>query len=352
MHNVLGYSVYLSTFEKQKALLEKHAQTNALVFLSLHISEEFSEDYCARAEEICRWLAKRKFRIIADVSTKTVKQFGEPDLVRLARRLSIWGLRMDYGFSTEEIIEMAKQMPIVLNASTTDAKEAEKIAQTGKLVMAMHNFYPRPETGLDEQFLMESTQSLKAAGLKVLAFIPGDMELRGPVYEGLPTLEMHRGCPPSICFMDLKLRFGIDGIFLGDPAVSTMEQERIQTFCENDLISIPSKLLPSYEHLYGKVFTNRVDSPQWLIRFQESREYSCFGSEVAPTETKVRHPGCITIDNCRYGRYAGEIQLVRAQLPADERVNVIGRVDEAAMLSAGLVGRGQKFRLVTAETTR
>lgn len=117
---------------------------------------------------------------------------------------------MDYGFTENEIAALARQMPVVLNATTTAAESARRIAAAGNLVMAMHNFYPRPETGLDDDFLLKSTRSLQAAGLKVLAFIPGDNKLRGPLYEGLPTLERHRRLPPSACFVDLTLHFGLE----------------------------------------------------------------------------------------------------------------------------------------------
>ena len=38
--------------------------------------------------------------------------------------------------------------------------------------------------------------------------------------------------------------------------------------------------------------------------------------------------------------------LIRSDLPADDRVNVIGHVPENALLLADLVGRGSKFTLV------
>ena len=99
MSDPLGYSVYLSTFDAQQPMLERSAGMDAPVFLSLHISEEFSPDYCARAERVCLWLHEAGFRTIADVSVKTVAQFGEPDLIRLAKRLRVWALRIDYGFT-------------------------------------------------------------------------------------------------------------------------------------------------------------------------------------------------------------------------------------------------------------
>ena len=52
------------------------------------------------------------------------------------------------------------------------------------------------------------------------------------------------------------------------------------------------------------------------------------------------------MDNLSYGRYAGEIQMIRQNLKPDERVNVIGHVPEEAKLLLDLIRGGQKFRLV------
>lgn len=344
--NALGFSLYLSTFAGQWSSLAGWTGTGAPVFLSLHISEEFDGTYCSRAEEICRRLASCGFRIIADVSRKTLCQFGYDSLAALAEHLQLWALRIDYGFDRQEIIALAEKMPIVLNASTITAEDAKAIAGQGREVFAMHNFYPRPETGLDEEYLMEMTKGLQAAGLKVLAFIPGDTQLRGPVYEGLPTLEAHRKALPSAAFVDLALRFGMDGIFVADPGLSGKEAERIRRFCEEGVISIPAHLAEEYESLYDRVFTCRVDSPKWLIRVLESREYSCKGKVVAPKNCAERTMGTITIDNKKYGRYTGEIQIIRSHLKADDRVNVIGHIPESAWLLQERIRGGQKFMLV------
>ena len=346
MPKTLGFSLYLSTYEQQHDLLKLRAGTGAPIFLSLHISEEFDATYCQRARAICHSLAAFGFRTIADVSVKTLQQFGCTSLTELAAELKLWGLRIDYGFSPEEIGEMATKMPIVLNASTTSPGDAKRIAQMGQAVFAMHNFYPRPETGLDEEYLMETTRALRSAGLSVQCFIPGDTLLRGPLHEGLPTLEAHRHVLPSAAFVDLSLRFGMEDIFLADPGLSEKELARIAQFCETGIICVPAELEENWRHLYGKVFTCRIDSPKWLIRFQESRVYSCQGETVEPQNCAVRRRGTITVDNRLYGRYSGELMLIREDLPADHRVNVIGSVPENALLLIDRIARGAKFMLV------
>lgn len=342
----LGYSVYLSTFEQQRQWLEDSPGKNAPVFLSLHMGEEFDDTYCARAERVCRFLTERGYRVMADVSRKTLQQFHCQELEEIVHRLGLWAVRFDYGFSREAILEIARRMPVVLNASTISPEEAQLIGTEGREVYAMHNFYPRPETGLDRDYLMETTRLLHEAGLKVMAFIPGDTLLRGPVFEGLPTLEDHRKGLPSAAFVDLASRYGMDEIFLGDPGISDGERGRINRFCEEGVISIPAVLQEDYEHLYDRVFTCRADSPQRLIRFRESRTYACAGGSIPPRDCAERLRGSITIDNENYGRYSSELQLVREYLPADPRVNVIGSVSERGMMLAECVGRGQQFVLV------
>jgi len=180
----------------------------------------------------------------------------------------------------------------------------------------------------------------------VLAFIPGDTRKRGPVFEGLPTLEAHRNVIPSAAFADLALKFGLEEIFVGDPGISQKEIDRITRFSEEGILSIPCEIHENWHHLYDQVFTCRVDSPKWLVRFQESRVYSCQGQSTDPHNCEKRMRGALTIDNIRYGRYSGEIMLIRSDLPADDRVNVIGHVPENALLLLDLIGRGTKFILV------
>ena len=51
----------------------------------------------------------------------------------------------------------------------------------------------------------------------------------------------------------------------------------------------------------------------------------------------------MTIDNSNYGRYAGEVQIIDAELPADSRVNVAAHiVDEEFFLTRYIKPR-QKF---------
>lgn len=87
----------------------------------------------------------------------------------------------------------------------------------------------------------------------------------------------------------------------------------------------------------------RVDSPNGLIRVQESREFAQSGKPITPNKTMKRTRGSITMDNERYKRYSGEVQIMRKDYPADERVNVIGKIADEYLLLLNNLKNGQQF---------
>lgn len=339
-----GRSAYVSCFDSMRESLS--GLSRGILFTSFHISEEFGPDYCEKAREMCRFLLKQGYEIIGDVSPKALEQFGSPDILSFAKEMGISILRLDYGFPADEIRSIAKQIPIAVNASTKDYRLACEIAGEGGSVYAIHNFYPRPETGLDEPFFQSTNQKLHDAGVRVLAFVPGDEALRGPVFSGLPTLEKHRGLPPYVCYADLcRPENRLYGILTGDPGLSAPQAALIEDYRHTGILSIPALLHPDSEGLYGCTFTVRPDSPSWLARLLESREYSSPGEEIAPCSCIARTKGSITMDNRLYGRYSGEIQLLNKDFPADERVNVIGHVPAGYELLYDCLERGGKIKL-------
>ena len=347
----LGRSVYLSQPETVEAALAREDARDVPLFLSLHISEEMNEEYCAYARQTCRKLAEKGYRMIADVSVKTCAVFQQPDLALLARELGLYALRVDYGLTTEEICALAAALPVAVNASTVSLSDAARIARAGKQVFAIHNFYPRPETGLDRAQFDRRTTRLRELGYQVYAFIPGDEALRGPIREGLPTMEEHRSCGPASAYMDLCERDACDGVFIGDPGLSSGEEVRIRLYQARGILSLPCTMAEAYAHLLNRPFACREDSPASLVRVKESRVYSCQGKIVEPENCAIRPRGSITMDNARYLRYSGEVMIARQDFPADPRVNVIGHVSKRGLPLLGFIGPETPF-LLTPETQR
>lgn len=337
----LGFALYVTNFKEQQAFLEKMKGQNIPIFTSLHIAEEMTTSYSKKVEEMCDWLHENNFWVMADVSPVTLERFEEDSLASLARRLHLDNLRLDFGFDSQEFKSDVKDLTFSYNASTIlDQNEVKSNA------FYMHNFYPRPETGLDAEFFSSLNRKIKKSTGKVSAFIAGDEQKRGPIFEGLPTLEMHRYLSPYAQFIDLVNTYQIDQVFLGDIKMSDNELKLIIEYMEDQLIRIPVKLPQEYEYLYQHKYTVRVDSPSTLVRVQESREYAQKGPVIEPTNQVNRERGSVTIDNKAYKRYSGEVQITKSNYPKDERVNVIASIDKKYHLLLDNLSNGDNFMFV------
>lgn len=327
-YNPLGFSLYLSNFEELKDQLSAPKGGETLVFTSLHIAEEMDEEYIPKINKMLHFLKQNGYRIIADVSSRSLKAFEVENLVELKEKFDLDILRIDYGFTEQEILNFAENNPIGINASLITEDNIANFTEGDKEIYAMHNFYPRPETGLDVQQFKDLNYLLKRKNMKTLAFIPGDTIKRGPIHEGLPTLECHRNVSPYAAFIDLYLKYKVDYIFVGDGIINNEEQEYIELYLKENIFTIPVILNDSSKALNNMTYTIRGDSPKILLRLQESREYSTFGEHIEKENTEQRTVGSVTIDNYLYKRYSGEIQIIKEELPKDDRVNVIGYIPE------------------------
>jgi len=344
MSKTLNFSVYVSTFDSQKSSIKQLAKKDSTVFASFHIQEEMTDDYKEKALDMVRWLKNNHLRIIGDISPYTLKIFGCKTIAEAKALLQLDALRLDYGFSETDIQALSDETLLIFNASTENVNQLIKHYPHKKL-RAMHNFYPRPESGLDTKLFNTINAQYQTSHIPLYAFIPGDKIFRGPLEKGLPTLEKHRGLSPYIAYLDLAINHDIDKIFVGDIALKDETFALINQYLQTGVIGIPAILYHETQY-YDQVFTIRNDSPTPLKRLAESREFSKPGRSIEPNNTIARQRGSITIDNKRYLRYSGEVQITAKDYPADEKVNVIGHVhpDYEAILSC--LTKGQLIRLI------
>lgn len=342
----IGFSVYASTFEKQKIFLEKLRGEDIIVFTSFHIQEEFCADYKTVVIDMVTWLHDNGFKVIADVSKRTLKQLEYSSLESLLKDINIDILRIDYGYSENELSQMCKGMPLMMNASTTLLSMMRLLKDINVNILSCHNFYPRPETGLSIERFTQINKDIKKINVPVLAFVPGSKK-RGPLNEGLPTLESHRYKSPYISMLDMLIVYDVDSVIVGDLELDLDELDNILRFMKTDEISIPALLDSPYDVLYDQRLTIRVDSGAFAFRIEESREYASQNSFcVDPTHTEERSRGCITIDNNLYGRYVGEMQIIHIDLLADEKVNVIGHIEKEYLDLLDIIEGGSIIRFV------
>jgi uncharacterized protein len=351
---MLGISVYLKKdmMEKNAAWIEKAAQHGLKsIFTSLHIPEDNPAEYKELLQKLGVLAKKHNMELMADVSPRSLDYLGlDWDQYDELLDWGLSGIRADYGFTTQQIVELSHKMKIGINASTVTKEELLVWIDAGlntENVEAWHNFYPRPETGLDKEVLIERNHMLRSFGITTMAFVPGDKDLRGPVFAGLPTLEKHRGHLPHLAAAELMVSCFTDKILIGDHAASD-EQLEILAFIGKKVIPLRIET-ESWEHsdLLSRPLTNRRDPARDVIRAVESRSFASIGqNKIPPSNQQERKRGTITIDNELYGRYSGELQIAISDLPRDEKVNCIGKVIKEDLPLLDEIKAGQKFQFI------
>jgi hypothetical protein len=321
------------------------------IFTSLHIPEA---DYGIIINEFNALVKEAKLlgmEVIADISPKGFELLNiRKDDLKSIKRYGIDVLRIDFGFTPEEIANFSRNswgLKIEINASTvteTFLKALDIYNPCYKNIQGCHNYYPRINTGISEQSIIKKNDMLKKFNLSISAFIPSLINKRGPIHEGLPTLEMHRHIAPEISAKHLYA-LGIDNVFFGDSIPSEKEILEVGFIPEN---IVELKVLPLTKDeislkLLNHCYTNRSDSAEDVIRAVESRMNINYGT-IKPKNTTYRNKGTVTVDNEAYLRYMGELQICKIELPEDSRVNIIGRVIDEELFLLDYIDDETKFR--------
>lgn len=344
-----GLAIYLSeplTDEAKDSIRQMRTIGFTSIFTSLHIPEDDPSLYTERLRTLGQLAQQLEMELVADIAPTSLAALGKTwDDAETLTEWGVTGLRVDYGVTPKQVADLSRQLMIALNASTVTAEELDAMKAEGlvlKNVEAWHNFYPRPETGLDRNWFNDKNAWLHGQGIRVQAFIPGDGSLRGPLHATLPTLEDHRGQAPFACYLELET--SVDRILIGDPGLSESSMRQFAAYQEGVIVLRATGT--GDDPLLKSIQTNRMDPARDVIRSVESRAYGRPDNGwLEPAILSDRPVGSVTIDNLRYGRYAGEVQLTKRNLAPDERVNVIGRIIEADRSLLQQIGPGGRFRL-------
>jgi len=366
MHKIgLGVSVYLQDYLKDAFSCEQYLDGAAKlgfseVFTSIHLPEDDFLEVSGAVKEFSEIISKNGMNLAVDCSFHEFEKIkNNPILENNIRGSHIAYLRLDFGFLPQDIQYITRELNIhglMLNASIMRREEIEEIVSTlGSLsdkpvVKACHNFYPRPETGLGLDYFIDQSVCFREMGIAVIACVPSHHKPRGPLYMGLPTLENHRDKSIQWAARELIASGVVDEILIGDPFASTQELENLQqavssSVLELTVIEAPHLSEVEQKIMYGGTHVARPDLSDWVIRSNTSREMASKGEKVAARDPAQRLPYAITIDNEKYGRYSGELQIVRQALPADERVNVVGKIAPQDTGLLRYIAAGAEFRL-------
>lgn len=302
------------------------------IFLSLHIPEADTALLETDLAYILNTAAAHRMDIIADISPAVKCLFGKKILDFIAAGITT--LRPDDGFSAAEIAAWTKLVNVQVNASTADdtfLKMLEEEHADFSRIDGLHNFYPRPYSGLSPDRVAAQNNLLHRYGIKTGAFVAAGHDKRGPLHEGLPTVEKTRSLSLEKAAFLLRC-LGTDDIFIGDSGATVADIALLKKGLAADTGHIRLPVIihdnsPLTRQLLDRPFRMRQDGAAYAIRADKSR-LACGGTIIKPlTDTpSSRKIGDITIDNKQFLRYEGELQIVTAHMPPEKRTNIVASV--------------------------
>lgn len=347
--NQFGISLYLGTgYEKNKEIIAKAQQANMkYAFTSLHIPEENMGNYAQEVKKLLDLCKSCSISLIVDIGPRTLEKLGYQSFDDL-KQTSITHLRVDYGFTYQQIIDLSRNFNIVFNASTLleqDIRELQRLNADFTRFSACHNFYPKPLTGLSIKKTRRINDNLCRLGITTMAFVAGDRELRGPLRMGLPTVEAHRRTGVLLSMLQLMKDCHTDVCLVGDIDISNEAWRDVKELSQG-YVSLRAEIDSEYRFIKNEIHHDRPDSSEYVIRSQESRTYASQGKLFPAQNVKPRGRGSISIGNEGYLRYSGELEIARRDLEPEPKVNIVGQVDEGSMQYIDYITDGMGFRLI------
>lgn len=348
---MLGFSVYLSAevTEEVKQQIDLYNVSGFQgVFTSLNLPEDDPDVLLDRLGELGAKCQQLELDLTVDISQQAMDRLGlSLDHLAEITDLGVTRLRIDDGLEMKQVAELSRQIPLALNASTLSVVDVDCLRENDAdfdQIEAWHNFYPRKNTGLDEVWFRKRNAWLLAQGFKVTAFAPGDQQLRGPVYATLPTLECGRKQHPLAATINL-MKLNTTNVYIGDSGLHMPTLIQFVNYFDQQVILLHVNSVGEVpQHLNGNLLWHqRPDVARDAVRIQEARRVQ--RAEIQPENTVARKRGAVTLDNQDAGRYEGELELIKHDLPADPTVNVIGEVTLADLDLLDVCGAGQAIQL-------
>lgn len=337
-------------FDESCALIAQAASLGLhRLFISLPDYDCDLGDIKSELSLILKSAREHNMEVVANITPRTMARLELKELSpTMFRMLGIKTLRLAAGFSLTDIASFSQNhqgLRVALNASTINSKTLAALIELKAnfaQIDALHNFYPRPGTGLSEDFLVSKTMLLHKAGIRVGAFISGRERSYSFFQAGRPTLENHRQESASLACRHL-MALGIDQIFLGDVPPSH-EEMAILSQLSDQAVTLRAKWLTQApvlrEHL-SHTFTARQDAAQMAVRAVEGQ--SLLQGKIPADSILPRPIGAITIDNEKNFPCMGEVQICRTSQPADDGVNVAAQVDAEELNLIEYISPGRKF---------
>ncbi|MGT2756990.1 DUF871 domain-containing protein [Streptococcus ovuberis] len=322
-----------------------------LSLLQLGVDDKETFDHYRRIVAYCQ---QAGFRVFADLNPDFIKKMGwEDDLIGRAAAFGLSGIRLDESYDDDQLVELTKNalgIQIELNMST-EPDLLDRLRTKGanfSQITACHNFYPRRFTGLGTTYFQNISQAYSNYGIERAAFISAKTATTGPwpVFEGLPTLEMHRDLPIHAQYKWLAATGLVDHIIISNQFISA---EELASIVQNDTMTFDVQLSEGLSEVEVAIVTEphayRGDVSDYVVRSTGHRaRYS--QARILPRQAgQAVKRGTILIDNQDYARYCGELQLALMEFTASHKTNLVGQICDYDLPLLDLLLPWQAFSL-------
>lgn len=355
----LGISVYPERASKEKCYeYMKMAGGYGFkrVFTCLLSAKESKENVIKEFTEFCKVAHENGLIVSVDTNPEVFKKLGATPLdLSVFNQMKTDIIRLDGHFGEFEDIEITKNpynIMIEYNASSTIAlgQMIEKGADRTNMCICS-NFYPQRNTGMGLARFKELNQLYQPLGLTNAAFVTSkEKNTHGPweVYDGLPTLEIHRDLP-----IDLQLRhmnalgfcndFMIGNAFASEDELKAMAETNLSKISlKVDVAEETSKI--EREIITSDLHASRDDCNELIVRSSFPRiKYK--SATITPRKNKnaAFKKGDVLIVNDNLQHYKGELMIVLSEISASDNYNYVGHVNEEEQLVLDCIRPSHSF---------
>lgn len=357
----LGISVYPERSPKEQCY-EYMAMAGRYgfqrVFTCLLSVKESGEQIIREFTEFCKIAHENGLTVSVDTNPEVFRKLGASPLdLSVFVQMEVDIIRLDGHFGEVEDIEITKNPYHILieyNASCTMGMDLmiEKGAERTNMCICS-NFYPQRNTGMGLERFKELNRRYQPLGLTNAAFVTSrEKNTHGPweVYEGLPTLEIHRDLPIDLQLRHLNALGFCNDFMIGNAFAS---EEEIRAMAETDLskLSLKVDVAPEASRIEQEIITcglhaSRDDCNELVVRSSYPRiKYK--QETIAPRENKkaVFTKGDVLIVNDNLKHYAGELLIVQSEIRASDNYNYVGYVNEGEQLILDCIRPAHSFAL-------
>ncbi len=357
----LGISVYPEHASKEECYAYMRLAGSLgyqRVFTCLLSVEQSKEDIVKEFGEFCQVAHECGLTVSVDTNPRVFERLGATPMdLSVFAEIGVDIIRLDGHFGEFEDIEITKNpqnIMIEYNASCTMGLDLMIESGANKSNMCIcSNFYPQRYTGMGLERFKELNGRYQPLGLNNAAFVTSQEEhTHGPwqVYDGLPTLEIHRDLPIDVQARHLNALGYVNDIMIGNAFASEAE---LKALAEINLNKITMKV-DAVEELSDiekeiitcKIHSGRDDSNDLILRSSIPRVIYK-GNDIVPREHGKEYfkKGDVIIVNDNLKHYAGELIIVLSDIKALPHYNYAGSLDAGEQLILDCVKPKFSFEL-------